>query len=461
MYNYKAVATNIRKARLYKNYSQDYLAYKLKISQNAYSKVELGYTRLTLERLNDIAEVLEVELNKLIGIAEIKADVEAISRIPIVPQLLEVICRTTGMGFAAIARVTEDKWVACAVRDEISFGLVPGGELTVGTTICDEIRQSGVGVVIDHVDEDEAFAGHPTPAMYGFQSYISIPIIRRDGNFFGTLCAIDPKPAKLKNPQTIGMFNLFAELISFHLNSIDQMALVEANLLEERKTAELREQFIAVLGHDLRNPLGSVSCSAQQLLQLQLDEEAIFFANIIENSCYRMTGLIENILDFARGRLGGGITLNFSVNELLEKTLNQVITELRLIWPERVIETEFNLTEPVTCDSRRIAQLFSNLLGNALTYGETDKPVRIQAVSDNGEFRLSVANAGDKISDVVLDHLFQPFYRGEVQPNHQGLGLGLYIAFEIACAHGGNLDVKSTDKETIFTLIMPAKQIGK
>ena len=104
----------------------------------------------------------------------------------------------TGMGFAAVARVTEDRWIACAVRDEIAFGLAPGGELKVATTICDEIRRSGEAVVIDHVAADQAFCGHPTPAMYGFQSYISMPILHKDGSFFGTLCAIDPKPATVK-----------------------------------------------------------------------------------------------------------------------------------------------------------------------------------------------------------------------------------------------------------------------
>ena len=123
-------------------------------------------------------------------------DVALISRIDAVPTILEVVCRTTGMGFAAVARVTEDRWIACAVQDEIAFGLKPGGELKVETTICNEIRASGEPVVIDHVAEDEAFCGHPTPAMYGFQSYISMPIVRRDGAFFGTLCAIDPRPAQ-------------------------------------------------------------------------------------------------------------------------------------------------------------------------------------------------------------------------------------------------------------------------
>ena len=237
MYNIEAVASNIRNARLHRNYSQDYLAYKLNISQNAYSKVECGYTKVTLERLIIIAEVLEVALNKLIGIADIQADVEAINRIPVVPKILEVICRTTGMGFAAIARVTEDKWVACSVRDEIQFGLVPGSELKLETTICNEIRQSGEAVIIDHVDKDKAFAGHPTPAMYGFQSYISIPIICQDGTFFGTLCAIDPRPAKLNNPATIGMFKLFADLISFHITLVEQLVFTEINNLERAQAS--------------------------------------------------------------------------------------------------------------------------------------------------------------------------------------------------------------------------------
>jgi transcriptional regulator with XRE-family HTH domain len=218
MLNAKLIADNIRAARLYRNYSQDYLAYKLNISQNSYSKVECGYTRLTVERLDKIAEILEIEPARLITKPGIETDIESINHIPGVDKLLEVVCRITGMGFAAIARVTEDRWVACALCDEIAFGLKPGGELKVETTICNEIRGHGRAVIIDHVAEDAVFAWHPTPIMYGFQSYISVPINRPDGSFFGTLCAIDPKPAKLNNPGVIGMFRLFTELISIYLN---------------------------------------------------------------------------------------------------------------------------------------------------------------------------------------------------------------------------------------------------
>src|SRR5258707_13500215 len=162
-------------------------------------------------------------------------DVQAIQRIDAVPSILEIVCRTTGMGFAAVARVTEERWIACAVKDDIQFGLKPGGERKVETTICHEIRQSGTPVIIDHVAQDQAFCGHPTPAMYGFQSYISVPIVRTDGSFFGTLCAIDPRPAVLKTPQTIAMFKLFAELIAFHLDAVDRLATSETDLVGVNK----------------------------------------------------------------------------------------------------------------------------------------------------------------------------------------------------------------------------------
>lgn len=385
-----------------------------------------------------------------------QADIDAIGSIAAVPTMLEVICRTTGMGFSAIARVTEDNWVACAVRDEIAFGLKPGGELQVATTICNEIRQSGVGVVIDHVAEDPEYCQHHTPAMYGIQSYISLPIIRKDGTFFGTLCAIDPRPARVKTPEIIGMFKLYAELIAFHLQAIEQMEAAHAKLLEERRLSELREQFIAILGHDLRNPVAAASGSAQLLLRMPLDEKVHRIAQIIKDSTFRMKGLVDNVMDFAHGRLGGGIVLNRSTKNDVAVTLKQVISELATAWPDRIIETEIDLPQPVDCDTQRIAQLFSNLLSNALSHGSAEAPVRVQAKITGGEFVLIVSNAGAKIPTAVQERLFQPFMRGgDDRPGQQGLGLGLYIASEIAKAHGGTLHLISTHEETSFILQVP------
>lgn len=379
------------------------------------------------------------------------ADIAAIGKISVVPSILEVICRTTGMGFAAIARVTEEKWVACSVLDGIDYGMQPGSELEIETTFCNVIRQTGDAVVIEHVDEDEFYRGHPIPAIYGFQSYISMPIVRMDGSFFGTLCAIDNHPALINNPQTIGMFKLFAELISFHLNSAEKLAEAEEQLLEAKKTAELREQFIAILGHDLRNPVGAISSSAQLLLRLDLDELPNEIARIIQNSSFRMNNLIENMLDFARGRLGDGIGLSYDEG-CVEETFVQVIKELQFIWPNRLIESDLQIHEPVKCDSKRIAQLFSNILGNALTHGDRNKPVFVRGLVEDGEFLLSVSNPGKKIPEHIMSRLFQPFSRESHDGNKDGLGLGLYISAEIAKAHGGKLEAHSDEERTVLTL---------
>jgi len=387
--------------------------------------------------------------------AAILKDIEAINRIPAIANILEVVCLTTGMGFSAVARVTEESWVACAVKDQINFGLLPGGELKLETTICNEIRQHQEAVVIDHVAIDEVFANHATPLMYGFQSYISMPIKLKDGSFFGTLCAIDPQPAVLKTPSVIGMFTLFAELIAFHLDALNQLQTSANSLKEERETAELREQFIAILGHDLRNPVGAALNAAQVLLRMPLDERTKRLANIIQDSSYRMKSLIDNILDFARGGLGGGINLTINTDEPLKAILDQVVAELGMIWSERIINITYNLVQPVNCDGDRVAQLFSNLLGNALTHGDKDQPINVRVSSIDGVFELSVTNAGSQIPDKALALLFQPFSRGEVKKDQQGLGLGLYISSQIALAHQGTLIVNSNLNETTFTLKIP------
>ena len=109
-----------------------------------------------------------------------------------------------------------------------------------------------------------------------------------------------------------------------------------------------------------------------------------------------MSALIDNVLDFARGRLGGGIAINRSP-QALAPVLDHVIAELRTGAPDKNIETAFDLTQDVDCDGGRIAQLFSNLLGNALSHGTADSPVRVRAITRGGEFELSVANSGAAI----------------------------------------------------------------
>jgi phosphoserine phosphatase RsbU/P len=245
------------------------------------------------------------------------------------------------------------------------------------------------------------------------------------------------------------------------LNARDQSrsseAAAKAILKDERETSQLREQFIAVLGHDLRNPLASIDAGARILLRRTRDETEIRLLQMMQTTVTRMSGLIDNVLDFARGRLGGGITLSRDANHPLEPVLQQVVDELRTTMPDRVIESDFRIANPVNCDCSRIGQMVSNLLGNALTHGAPDQPVRIAASTDHGMFELWVSNAGEPIPDAAMANLFQPFFRGQVRASLQGLGLGLHIASEIARAHEGTLTVTSTADETRFTFLMPMR----
>jgi sigma-B regulation protein RsbU (phosphoserine phosphatase) len=315
----------------------------------------------------------------------------------------------------------------------------------------------------------------PLLRMQGFFNEVALDLVRKDGEPFPVLVnaterkksdgtplfirltvfnATDRRRyerALLKARDELKMLNATMEA-RIAKAAADQV-LSDATLASQREDAELREQFIAVLGHDLRNPLAAISAGVQLIQKSPLDERARTIIVMMQKTIVRMAGLIDNVLDFARGRLGGGVALTLSTLPL-EPVLQQIVDELQNAHPESIIKTDFALTKPVTADPVRIGQLLSNLLGNALVYGTEGEPVTVSAKTESN-FELAVCNTGDPISDAAMERLFYPFSRGEVRPSQQGLGLGLYIASEIAKAHGGAIDVTSTRELTCFTLRMP------
>lgn len=390
---------------------------------------------------------------------EFQADIDAVARVDAVPLILNVVRKITGLRFAVVARVTESHWVTCAVSDSLDFGLQPGSELKIETTICNQIRQSLQPVVIDDVATDGLYVDHPIPAMYGFRSYISVPIVLADDSFFGTLCSLDPDPAKVKTPEIIGMFQLFAQLIATQLDMQNELVRTQSELHDERQMALLREQFVAALGHDLRNPVASLDAGTKLLLRRDLDQGSRGIVELMQASVTRMRGLVENLMDFARARLGGGISLRPRDGASLQPALQHVVDELRLAYPDRMIESHLELADPVCCDVAKVGQILSNLLANAINHGATDRPVRVHAETGGGTFTLWVENGGAPIPSHLLPSLFRPFFRG-TEGAREGLGLGLYIATEIAQGHGGVLQVKSDATATRFTFQMPLSAVA-
>ena len=383
-----------------------------------------------------------------------QADIETVGRIACVPEILDVVCRMTGMRLAAVARVTDDRWVALKVLDQLDFGLFPGSEMKPGATICSESRRLRQTLAVNRFDDDERFRLHPASAPHRFQSYISAPIILADDTVFGTLCAMDRKPAQVDNPETIGTFRLFAELIARHLDADRAVALAEQRLMDERVAADLRERFVAILGHDLRNPLASIQAGTKRIGRLSDDEQITATLSLMQRSIERLATLIDNAMDFARGQMHDGMELQRKADEPLEPVLIEIIEELRSSWPERRIEADFHLTRTVNADRKRLGQLVFNLVGNALAHGSEEGPIRVNASTRDHEFVLSVANPGLPITADRLARLFRPFNRDNSQ-GRSGLGLGLYVAAEIARAHRGEISVSSTAEETCFTFRMP------
>lgn len=378
-----------------------------------------------------------------------------IERISAVPQILETVAHITGSRFTAVARVTDTSWVACATYDTLGFGLKPGGQLEVESTICHEIRLSPKPVIFSHASQHPVYAHHHTPKLYGLESYVSVPIFRRDGGFFGTLCAIDSAPANFDEAHILKSLELFALLIGNSLETEEKLQQAATELSAANDAGELRDQFIAVLGHDLRSPLQSISMATEML---QLEPQSPRGASLlghIRTSLTRIGGLVDDVLDFARGRLGGGIPVTLRAEDALERRLLEVVQEVRSATGRTDLHADIHIGGEIVCDTPRLSQLFANLLSNAAVHGTPDIPVTLHAWQAAGMLHLSVHNGG-VIAPEKRAKLFSPFSRDDDDAPQPGLGLGLYIAAEIAKAHAGRLSVSSDLLAgTTFTFEMP------
>lgn len=383
-------------------------------------------------------------------------DVAVVSKLEAVPKLLELLCDVTGMGFAAVARVTDVTWMACAVRDNISFGLPPGGQLDLKTTLCFESRAANAPITIDHASVDPQYCGHHTPKIYNIESYVSVPIVLPSGRYFGNLCAIDPRPAKVSDPRILAVFKGLADVIALQLESElareqDRTALRDANAANE-----LREQFIAILGHDLRNPLQAVYSMGDLLERRLTDSVLANMAARIKINVRRMSRLIDDVMDFARGRLGSGIGVDIKPVSDLESTLLSVVHELQDGKPDRKVVIAVDLNGPVYCDEHRLQQVLSNLIANALTHGAPLTPVVVNVDNAGDQLRMQVRNEGEPIPEHSLQQIFEPFWRNTTSADREGLGLGLHICSQIVRAHSGKISVTSTPGEgTCFTVLIP------
>jgi signal transduction histidine kinase len=248
------------------------------------------------------------------------------------------------------------------------------------------------------------------------------------------------------------------ELIRFN-EALDQ-ALSESVSRYTSQVGHARDLLIGALSHDLRTPLSAVLHSAQFILRSEaLDDAHTIAASRIVNSATRMNAMVADLLDFSRTRLGDELPVSLSSMDLGE-ACRAAIEEISAFHPSGAITFEATGALTGKWDPTRIGQMLSNLLGNAVQHGAPDRPVAVKAIGSENEAVVTVHNEGPPIPDELQKRIFEPLARGSqgdgALKSDKNLGLGLYIACQIAKAHRGSLKLATSNREgTIFAARLP------
>ena len=241
--------------------------------------------------------------------------------------------------------------------------------------------------------------------------------------------------------------------------AIDQ-ELTESISYYSLKVERSRSLFLGIIGHDLRNPIGAMTMSAELIGRIgSLSERQAMLISQISVSSTRAMEIFDQLLDLTRARLGSGLR---AIREPMDMAFvaRQLVDEMRAVHPERTFTIEASGVTEGSWDRPRIGQVFSNLLGNAVQYGFRDLPVHVAILGGALDVAVSIHNDGLPIPSDSLVGIFDALVRsGEGENAHlqsNNLGLGLYITNEIVAAHGGTITVTSSEKHgTTFTARFP------
>lgn len=412
-----------------------------------------------------------------------------IANLDIVPTMLSVLCQTTGMGFAGVAYVTDEFWLLCSAHDNINFGLKPGDQLDVKTVLCNELKVTAAPLVISDIDANPYYSNHITPLTYGFKSYVSVPIFRKDGQYFGSLFGIDPQPKQLNTEAVSGMLTLFSQLISVHLSTNEQMKLSEVqfnkdrafiNALEvkaEERTKELKENndalmrsnkeleaFAYISSHDLQEPLRKIQTLISMIAEKEtanLSPTGLDYFGRIRNAAGRMQSLIKDLLTYSRAELGDPDFKQTNVGNVLNQVLEDLAEQLHAKGAE--IERGDMCTMRIIPFQFR--QVLQNLITNAIKFAREGIPPKIYIGCttekiDKLKFnKITVSDNGIGFEQEYAERIFTLFQRLNDKKLYSGTGIGLAIVKRIVENHKGFITATGTPgKGATFHIYIPVLQ---
>lgn len=283
------------------------------------------------------------------------------------------------------------------------------------------------------------------------RSAVIVPLVAR-GRKLGVLSMTSSVPGRMSLPTMLEVSRGVADRAA--------IAIDNARLLREAQEAvRVREDVVAIVSHDLRNPLNAISLASLSLLRHDsLTELQGRGLRRILSAADRAHRMIRDLLDFTQARVGGAIPIHPRPVDLHELT-RQVVDEVHLANPGRHISVEARGDGHGDWDEDRLAQLLTNLVGNALQHSPEDAPVHVSSRAEESGVALRVHNAGAPIPPELLPVIFEPYRRGPAAALGRGsIGLGLYITRQIVLGHGGHIDVSSSESDgTTFTVWLPRK----
>ncbi|WPB73287.1 PAS domain-containing protein [Archangium violaceum] len=280
------------------------------------------------------------------------------------------------------------------------------------------------------------------------------PLARPDANFQRAFRQVLEQQVPVQFEEHYAPLGLWVGM-SVYPTSEGGLAVFFRDITERKRAEQFRARLMGIVSHDLRSPLNGIALTTEQLLRRE-DVTGTVLAGVqrIARSTERMSRMITDLLDFTRARLGGGIPLRLRPCQLVEQ-VRATLEELEVTHPGRIVLSHAPGSYTGQWDPDRLAQVVSNLVGNALQHGARDTPVEVRLEHEDSTFILSVHNQGPPIPEALLPHVFDPFFRANDQ-SRQGLGLGLYIVQQLILAHGGSITVDSrVDAGTTFTVRLP------
>ena len=298
----------------------------------------------------------------------------------------------------------------------------------------------------------------PLTRRFGIPSAMFVPITLGGRPF--AVIVFTAAPPRVYNEHDLVFAEELARRASTALHNAELFQTANRERGRAEEAADLRERLVAVVGHDLRQPLASIDIRVKLLRARSTDPEFVEDLEGLRASSRRMSRMIEQILDFTRSRLGGGLELVVAPMDLRD-ALVPIVDELRSSHPSATIQLQCPALRGAW-DRDRLEQVFSNLIGNALAHGDPGTPVTVTAGAEPLRVWVDVHNEGPPIPQELQSALFNPFRRGERESRSpSGLGLGLYISKEVVRRHGGQLEIRSTAVEgTTFRVVLPRDAVG-